>query len=593
MKHFSLFLFLLSFLNAITQNRIEELSHTKEWHALLHYNKTEKSSKILTKSFFLTENGKTNPLSELKETIARFNTKLNNGTLAQCQYPARYLWLSQYIDYNKNTMFLSCDKLTAWNLNQNIDSISTVFVSGFLGNPASAFGHSFFKINKKRKKKNRLLDNTISFGAILPQKYTMLSYMYNGMTGGYKASYSDKYFYMDDMVYTKKEQREMWEYKLKLTEYQKKLFIYHLWELKQVHFPYYFFNRNCGYYSTELLDLISDKKLLTSGIAWYAPIETFYAIDESNIVDSVTYYPSEQYKIYHAYKNFSKKEKEIIATIVEKSNMRDFHYLSIKEQVDILDFLLLYYSYKLKQIDQDTIQYNTIEKKQNTILLQRFLLPIEKDKDDEEFFKEKVTQRTKPMMIETSIMNKNEKNRLFLRFTPFNLDTMSSNDNRGDILSILDIALHASNENIKIDSLDLINIRRLKINKIPFEKDSIFSWKIQMGFRNNINYDFFAEGGIGYSWEINDNIMLYSMANLSWHSSLQHYRISPTIGLYATYDNLKIDMQYGKENIRTESLFDIVYSASIQYNFMLNRAIYMSIDKKEKESFRIGLKWFF
>ena len=113
-----------------------------------------------------------------------------------------------------------------------------VFVSGYLGNPASAFGHSFIKINQSNNENENLFDTSISYGALLPPDYTMFDYMVKGVTGGYDASYSDQYYYNQDITYSNQEFREMWEYRLRLTEEQKQLFLFHAWELMDKKFQY-------------------------------------------------------------------------------------------------------------------------------------------------------------------------------------------------------------------------------------------------------------------------------------------------------------------------------------------------------------------
>jgi len=176
---------------------IDTLTYKKTWLGLLHYDPNGTESSILNKNFFLSKKGKTDPKAELIETIRAY--KKNDMSII-CKYPARYYWLDSWYhwkDYRQKE--LQCENYNKWDLIANTKHISIVFVSGFLGNPASAFGHSFIKLNKTEGKHVDLLANTISYGAKLPEKYTMLSYIYNGVVGGYKASYSDEYYYMNDM----------------------------------------------------------------------------------------------------------------------------------------------------------------------------------------------------------------------------------------------------------------------------------------------------------------------------------------------------------------------------------------------------------
>ncbi|MDQ7083444.1 MAG: DUF4105 domain-containing protein [Sulfurovum sp.] len=173
---------------------LAEIAKKSIWLNLLHYDKNTQTSTILNKDFFLNPKGNFEPKSELLSSIHEY--KKNNIQII-CRFPARFYWLSKqlnWIDYpQKNSR---CKEYKNWNLIQDSNSLSVFFVSGFLGNPASAFGHSFFKLNKENQ--NNLLDSTISYGAKLPKKYTMISYIYNGIIGGYVSSL---YQYLSQFVF--------------------------------------------------------------------------------------------------------------------------------------------------------------------------------------------------------------------------------------------------------------------------------------------------------------------------------------------------------------------------------------------------------
>jgi hypothetical protein len=588
---FSLF-FSIS-LYALDQNQLQTLSQDKIWHALLHYNEETGKSEILNNDFFLSIDGNKNPKSELEATIKFYNTHLSNGLLIQCKYPARYLWLSNYINDIQAIEIDKCKQLKQWNLNKHVTSISTVFVSGFLGNPASAFGHSFFKINQTSKENRNLLDSTVSYGAILPSKYTMLSYMYNGLMGGYDASYSDKYFYMDDMVYSNQEFREMWEYKLQLNTKQQNLFLLHLWELRGVHFPYYFFNRNCGYHATELLELLSKEKMLGSAKVWYAPIETFYAIEKHLPLESVTYHPSAQQRIYTFYQSFSEAEKKIIETMILKKESKGFENLSVNQKIKVLDFILDFYTYKAKTLDKDSNALTLLKKEKLYYLSKRLNFPISQYSKEGTYTKAKITQNNKPMMLETSWGYLNSSYTALLRFSPFTIDATGYNHYKGDILSVLDGTLAIDDNGMYLKQLDILKIRRLKTKELPFDIESPLSWSVNLGFNNTKDKDYFLSIGAGYSWQFSKYCKGYVMLETSLHSNNQHYRLNPYLGLLIDGKELKVDIQYGKENRFISSIYKDKMELEVQYKVAPNKALYLHYEKDDNTFFSIGMKWYF
>ncbi|MEI8605051.1 DUF4105 domain-containing protein [Pseudoalteromonas sp. B160] len=65
----------------------------------------------------------------------------------QCKYPARYQWLlSQGLEFSEPKV--ECTELIEWRDKQPIHSVSLVFASGYMSNPASLYGHMLLKLNR-------------------------------------------------------------------------------------------------------------------------------------------------------------------------------------------------------------------------------------------------------------------------------------------------------------------------------------------------------------------------------------------------------------------------------------------------------------
>ena len=94
-----------------------KLADGKQWLALLHYHETftgKVESQVDDARFFLSESGKTNPSLELEATIKSF---INNKTSkkSQCQFPARYYWLSRELEFKKHGVFeQNCKEFKDW-----------------------------------------------------------------------------------------------------------------------------------------------------------------------------------------------------------------------------------------------------------------------------------------------------------------------------------------------------------------------------------------------------------------------------------------------------------------------------------------------
>ena len=187
---------------------IDEISSSKQWKQLLYFNE---ESEIKDKKYFLSETGNLDPKAELLATINAYKEDSGNNDPV-CLFPARYYFLSKYISFPKYKKINDgCTDLKKWQPIKNTDSISLVLVSGYISNPASTFGHSLIKLNNKE---SGLFDTSINYGALVPDNENTIKYIYKGLTGGYEAGFSDKYFYEQDLMYSNKEYRDMWEYKI-------------------------------------------------------------------------------------------------------------------------------------------------------------------------------------------------------------------------------------------------------------------------------------------------------------------------------------------------------------------------------------------
>jgi hypothetical protein len=573
----------------------KSLSIDKTWLSLLHYGVDGKKSTILSKRFFLSSEGNLKPEEELKATIHAYKTNKRNII---CKYPARYLWLSEKLEWKDYSQKISqCYAYKNWDLIHNVSSVSAVFVNGFLGNPASSFGHSFIKLNKKNLNKknsnqNTLLDHTISYGAKLPKKYTMLSYIYNGLTGGYTAAYTDQYYYMNDMAYSNQEFRDMWEYQLNMTDAKKKLFLAHLWELRGVEFQYFFLNRNCGYMVSELLDIVYDEHIRNKALGWYVPSETFYTLERyGNKIESVIYHPSLQQEVYAFYDDLTQKQKKKVEDFIISEDKHPFlKQFTSKE----LDFLLEYYTYALSTIKNTDSQYLENKEAKQILLRTRIKMPVSDYIKPSPPIKRSITENNPPARISFGVKTlKDEKSSAYIRLSPFSIDALGYNEYEGDIFSLFDIAMSIRNTGASLTSVDIINIRRLKVNKIPFDIDNPLSWRLNIGMKKNKNWDVFASGGVGYTWQITQQIKCFSFLNFSLHSKEETYQISPTIGMFADYNHFKMSYEFSKAYKISDGLLRNTQRLNVSYNLDKQKSIFLKYTVEDKQEIICGMKWFF
>ena len=295
-----------------------DLVHHPIWFKLLHFEGRLPQSVVLTDDFFLSPEGRSNPQAELHATLEAYFLPWQQDTdeHPRCRFPARYYWLSRQLPlpgYVLNEP--QCRRLSDWALLDRVKSVSLLLVSGYLGNPASTFGHALLKLNTDSSDDDYgLFDLTLNYGALIPENENALRYVVRGLLGGYEAGFSDRYFYTQDLVYSHTEFRGIWDYRLNLSNHQRTLLILHIWEIIGRKFVYYFLTRNCAFRLAELVDLVVDDLIIERARLWYLPVQLFHrlnAIDAArqhsgsgNLVEAVRFIPSSKRTLAHRVHNY-------------------------------------------------------------------------------------------------------------------------------------------------------------------------------------------------------------------------------------------------------------------------------------------------
>lgn len=242
------------------------LSQDPLWLKLGHWQKkgSEYISTIDSESFFINPFGKTQPYQELLATVdfLKNDKKIfhhDRFYKTHCLFPARARFLRDSHVILKD--LTPCRDFEQWKESIGARSISLIFSSSYPGNPASMLGHTFLKINYKEEH-SPLLDYSISFMANVPPDVSW-GYVYNGITGGYKGFFKVQPYYEHVTTYNHFENRDLWEYPLRIDQEKVSFLMDHIWELYSTAYADYFFlTDNCSALLLELLDVIYDHGVL-------------------------------------------------------------------------------------------------------------------------------------------------------------------------------------------------------------------------------------------------------------------------------------------------------------------------------------------
>jgi len=341
-----------------------KLASEREWHLLLHYRKNlfrGYTSEQDDPGFFMSPDGKTDPQAELNATLTQFFSDELVGRSkqpAQCAYIARYYWLRERLQFDDSRLpKMACERFDRWFNDFEAQSITLIFPSAFLNNPASMFGHTLLRVDQKgQTDQTRILAYTINYAADVPPDAGM-AYPIRGMFGGYRGYFSTIPYYLKVQEYRDIENRDIWEYRLNFTGDQVKRLLMHAWELGNASFDYFFFKENCSYHLLALLDYADPTLHLTDEfLFWTVPADTVRLISSKpGLVSGIAYRPSRSNVIRRKRETLPPEEREIAHRLTQdlgELNSAALTRLEPVRQTFLLDLASDYLRYRIDTTDE-------------------------------------------------------------------------------------------------------------------------------------------------------------------------------------------------------------------------------------------------
>lgn len=353
------------------------------WKTLMHYKPApfhKYKSLVDDPNFFCAKNGKTNPRAELNATIKAFfepapnrfkiiqqknnsaeNIPEETPMHATERFPGRFKWICEKLELSEKDFPYNGDiayQQTYKKLNPG--DVFLVFPSSYLKRPGSVFGHTFLLVETKDKP--RLTANSINYGAVTNITGGPL-YAILGLIGGFKGYYGFEAYYEKIKQYSNMDMRDMWEYKLNLTEEEKDRMIRHVFDLSGIYSKYFFISENCSY---NLLFLIEAARPSTNAtdklFGLVEPLATVKLVKSLGLTEETNYRPSVYSKIEQEKENLSLKERKFVKKLCSgKKSVQDFPFSDapIEKQAEIWNTASDYLSYLLNSRKISSAEYRT------------------------------------------------------------------------------------------------------------------------------------------------------------------------------------------------------------------------------------------
>lgn len=330
--------------------RAQGLAVQKAWLRLGHYRPTVSGghqSEADGASFFLAPHGKDDPAAELDATLAAFLAPPAEGQKhARCRFPARFTYLTAALSLDVARLPpVACPEYADFLARMAPRSVTLVFSSYYVNNPASAFGHTFLRFNKepgRRGERHELLDYGVDYSGVADTNNALL-YGLKGLTGLFQGRFNHYPYFYKVREYNEYESRDLWEYELSLTQEQLALMVAHLWEVGGTYFDYFYLSENCSYRLLAVLEAAAPELELLSKLRFYVlPAETVKVLTEQpGLVKDVRYRPSIRSQFRARATGLSSDELDAMQALVADPS-RPLEGLTPERQVAVLDTALDY-----------------------------------------------------------------------------------------------------------------------------------------------------------------------------------------------------------------------------------------------------------
>jgi len=360
------------------------------WRALLHYQSTFGGVKSQVDSpwFFQSQRGKEDAEAELYATLAAFYHGSSRAPLrltAYCRFVARRHWLGEQLGDAMNAIpEQECAEFTQYMRYLNASTLTLIFPTSHPNSPASAFGHTLLRVDQAGQSHDeKLLNMSINFSAEVPVTVGGTRYALGGIFGQFPGKFRLLPYHIKLREYRQINNRDTWEFPLKLEQEQVNAILRHSYEMLVAEFDYFFFKENCSYHLLSLLDVaFADDPLALNFSLWTIPVDTVKVLDSRGLVESEDFVPSNIRTLRERENQLSEEEQKIALTATKnglEAVVGDLEKLPELRQAVVLDTIGDYNRYSRLKKDNSPAGLSAAER---SVLSRRSKLSVRTEPPD-------------------------------------------------------------------------------------------------------------------------------------------------------------------------------------------------------------------
>lgn len=500
-----------------------QLHQHPAWHALVHYQPNTYTSGHASQAddpdFFLSDSGKHSPEAELHATLEAILQPGGGDGHARCRFPARDHWLRQQLNLPDTPV--TCPSYDAWTRELNTETVTLVFAASYLNSPSSMFGHTFLRLDPPQddEQADLLLASTISYAADAEAHDSEIIFAYKGIFGGYPGITTIQPYYEKIRLYSDIEHRDLWEYKLNLTQREVELMLAHAWEVRDRNFDYYFFDENCAYRLLALIDVARPGTDLLGEVGTHAiPSDTVRWVVDKQLVKEVYYRPSAATSVSYSLSRLPSDIQTLAAAVAKGYVAVDATEVQVLPDKDRARLLDATYDYVRYQSDAESWPREHAAPLSHDLLRARSQIRdvASPEAPPEPQIRDDQGHDTFRLSLGGGRMGDRNFSRLTLRPAYHDLLDPPAGYRSGAQLQFLrlDARYYTDNDELQLEQLTGVEIRSLSPRNQFF---SPLSWQVGFGGRRtdtetNRVFVPYLEGGTGGSWPLGDRTQAFALA---------------------------------------------------------------------------------
>nr|MBV6631005.1 DUF4105 domain-containing protein [Oceanococcus sp. HetDA_MAG_MS8] len=526
-------------LSALEQARDLQLADDPQWRQLLHWPADQRHSEVRDANFWLSEAAQ--PAAELAATLWALSQP---GPYTEqhplCRFPARRAFLQSRLDWSTTANPLEvCELLAEWQAMVRPTRVTLVFPAYHLNSPSSMFGHTLLRLDPPADPGwSDWLSFSVSFGADITQQDNSMLYAWKGLTGGYPGRFIVSPYFEKIQEYNGIENRDVWEYPLDLSPVETTRMVRHLWELKDIAFDYYFFDKNCSYRVLEMLEIARPGLELTEDFRWTAiPIDTIRAVGEAGLITRQDYRPARGTRLEARLAALPPEQQPWVKKLAADTSLLDhpdFQSLPAEQQAVIIDTAYEY----LRFNNSKAALQPAVAARSHRLLRAINAGVATQPADPPRPGAPEESHHSRQLSLRLGERDGQGFSELGLRWSFHDLDDNAHGFLRGAQINIGAMRLRWAQDQLQLQQLDLVNILSLTPRDAFF---SPWSWGVRFGlerapFTLAQDLDWHLSGGGGGSWfwgrRWQSFALLQARVDAPWHMDRDpHLGLGPDLGL--------------------------------------------------------------